>query len=391
MMKSCKLLMALTLLAPLLTTSACRKNQEKTAETAVQTVQAGTVVQIEPNTPERYSATILPNMQVDLAFKSPGLIERVHQVRGADGRIRDVEAGDKVSQGTQLALVRALDYEQRVQQADSAVQQAQAQLAGAKAASVNAELNYTRANNLYRSASLIKPDFDQSQAQYETSQAQVRAAQAALESARTQVSEAKLSLNDTALRAPFTGFVTARNIVKGSLVGNSTAGFSMIDTHVVKAVFAIPDTSLKNVRLGKRLTVALDALPHPVTGVVTAISPQADPKSRVFSVEITIANSKDAVRPGIIGSLSLALASQPASRLVVPLSAVVRAPGSPNGFGVFRAENRDGKSYAVAQPVQIGNTYGNSIEVTSGVSRGDRIVILGGELLRNGQEIRVLQ
>jgi hypothetical protein len=93
----------------------------------------------------------------------------------------------------------------------------------------------------------------------------------------------------------------------------------------------------------------------------------------------------------MIGSLSLAGAAHPVRRLVIPLSAVVRAPGNPNAFGVFRIESRDGKNYAVAKPIQIGATYGNAIEVTSGVSKEERIVALGGELLQNDQEIRVLQ
>jgi multidrug efflux system membrane fusion protein len=238
---------------------------------------------------------------------------------------------------------------------------------------------------------LVKPDFDQAQAQYDSARAQVQAAQSVVESARTQVDQAKLSLGDTVLKAPFSGFVIARNVSKGSLVGNSTVGFSLIDTHVVKAQFAIPDTSLKGVRLGQRLTLTLDALPNAAAGVVTAISPQADPKSRVFSVDLTIPNASSAIRPGMIGSLSLAGAAHPKSRLVIPLSAVVRVPANPQAFGVFRIENRDGKNYAVAQPIQIGNTYGNAIEVTSGISKQERIVALGGELLQNEQEIRVLQ
>lgn len=379
---------ALTLFVLLLAATSCHK--EKTTEAAPQTVQSGKVDLIEPNNFRRYSASIVPNNQVDLAFKSPGLIERIHQVRGADGRLRDVEPGDRVTEGTQLALVRTRDYQQQVEQGEASVQQAQAQLAGAKAAFADAELNYSRAQNLYRSASLIKPDFDQAQAQYESTRAQVQAAQAAVEGARTRVSQAKLSLSDTALCAPFTGFIIARNVSTGSLVGNSTVGFSLIDTHVVKAAFAVPDTSLNSVHLGQRVIVALDASDHPVTGIITAIAPQADVKSRVFSVEITIANANNKVRPGMIGSLSLGLPGVAAPRLAVPLGAVVRAPGNPNGFAVFRIETRNDKSYAVAQPVQIGNTYGNAIEVTQGVSPGESIVILGGELLRDGQEIRIL-
>jgi multidrug efflux pump subunit AcrA (membrane-fusion protein) len=157
---------------------ACQK--KKTPEAAIQTVQVGTVDEIEPNTPQRYSATILPNLQADLAFKSPGIIDRIHQVRGADGRIRDVEPGDPVTQGTELALVRPIDYQQRVDQGEAGVRQAQAQLAEAKAAYVNAERDYARARNLYSTASLIKPDFDQAQARYESTRAQVQAAQAGI-------------------------------------------------------------------------------------------------------------------------------------------------------------------------------------------------------------------
>jgi len=109
----------------------------------------------------------------------------------------------------------------------------------------------------------------------------------------------------------------------------------------------------------------LDAVPHPLQGVVTSISPQADPKGRVFLVEVTIDNPKEEVRPGMIGALVLGAVKE-ASRLVVPLGAIVHSPSRPEGFAVFRIRARDGKTYAEAQDIQIGNTYGNSIEVTAG-------------------------
>jgi len=373
----------------LVVASSC--TQKKAPDAGVQTVQAGLVEEIQPDTPEKYSAVVLPNLQVDLAFKSAGLIVEVHRVRGADGRIRDVEAGDLVSAGTILASVRPNDYQQRLDQGQAGVAQAEAQLAQARASFSDADREFNRAKNLYASASLTKPDYDRAQAQYESSAAQVKAAQAAIESARTQANQANLALEDTLLRAPFTGYVIARNVSKGSLVGNSTVGFSLIDTHVVKAEFAVPDTSLRGVHLGQRLAMNLDALPQPVEGVLTAISPQADAKSRVFSVELTVPNANGAIRPGMIGSLSITTATHPLSRIVIPLSAVVRAPGSSQGFGVYRIENRNGKTYAVAQPIQIGSTYGNAIEVTSGIGKGEHIVALGGELLQNEQEIRVVQ
>src|SRR6266852_5385379 len=163
-------------------------------------------------------------------------------------------------------------------------------------------------------------------ASVEAAEASVKGGEAAVANARAALSEMKLSLSDTSLRAPFGGWISARNVDRGTLVSNATVGFSMVDTHLVKAEFAVPDSSLKMVRLGQKLPITLDAIQRALQGVVTSISPQADPKTRVFSIEVTLDNAHDDVRPGMIGSLALGGVPNPAPRLVVPLSAVVRAP-----------------------------------------------------------------
>ena len=378
--------------------------QKQTAiEPSIQTVTAGAVESIQPDTPERYSATIVPIAQIDLAFKSAGLIEKIYQVRGADGRMRNVQAGDKVGRDTELALVRTTDYQQRVDQAAAKLTQAEAQaaqseaqLTQARANFSEAEIEYTRAANLFQSSSLVKPQFDQAKGRYESMAASVKAAEAsvkggeaAVANARAALSEAKLSLSDTSVRAPFGGWISARNVDRGTLVSNATVGFSMMDTHLVKAEFAVPDFSLKMLRLGQKLPVMLDAIQHALQDAVTSISPQADSKTRVFSIEVTLDNPRDEVRPGMIGSLTLGLRN-PTPRLAVPLSAVVRAPSDPMSFAVFRLVTRDGKRYAESQIIQIGQTLGNSIEVSSGLSAGQRVIVLGGPLVRDGQEVRVL-
>jgi RND family efflux transporter MFP subunit len=244
---------------------------------------------------------------------------------------------------------------------------------------------------------MVKPQYDQAKAQYDESAASVVAAEAAVKvaehgvaNARAALKEAKLSLSDTTLRAPFAGWISARNVDRGSVVSGSTVGFSIVDTHLVKAVFGVPDTTLSMIRLGQKQSVMLDVLQHPVPGVITSISPQADPQTRVFSIEVTMENSRENVRPGMIGSITLGGARDSKPRLAVPLSAVVRAPADPNGFAVFRLTERDGKPYASAQPIEIGQTLGNSIEVTRGLTAGQKIITLGGTQVRDGQQVSVL-
>lgn len=383
----------LTLSAAVLFLASCTK--QSVPQAVVQTVSAGVAEQIQPNLPERYAASVEPFAQVDLAFKSGGIIEQIYQVRGADGRMRDAEAGDRVSRDTQLAQVRPRDYQARLDSAEAQQGQAEAQLAQARANFSEAEIEYTRESNLFQSASLVKPQFDQTKGRYESQRAAVTAAEEVVKAAEAAVTDASLSLRDTSLRAPFTGWITARNVDRGSLVGGTVVAFSMIDTHAVKAVFAVPDTSLSTVRTGQRQTVMLDALGHEAPGIVTAISPQADPKSRVFSIEVTLNNPREEIRPGMIGSVTLRTATPGTThaatpRLVVPLSALIRSPGDPRGFAVMLLNERDGKQYAASQVIEVGQIFGNQIEVARGLRAGQKVIAIGASLVHDGQEVHVL-
>ena len=161
----------LTLPAAVLSLAGCTK--QSVPQAVVQTVSAGVAEQIQPNLPERYAASIEPFAQVDLAFKSGGIIQQIYQVRGADGRMRDAEAGDRVRRDTPLAQVRRLDYQDRLNSAEAQRRQADAQLAQARANFSEAEIEYTRDSNLFQSASLVKPQFDQTKGRYESLRAEI--------------------------------------------------------------------------------------------------------------------------------------------------------------------------------------------------------------------------
>src|SRR5262245_59170023 len=151
-------------------TGCSREASEQRPLTPVRTAEVQT---ISTGSETHYSANIVPNAQVDLAFKSGGYVESIRQVRGADGRMRSVDTGDWVSRGTVLAVVRQKDYtDQR--------EQARAQLARAQADYDDAKLNFDRTSNLYSTQSATKPEYDQAKAQYDSSAAAQNNAQATL-------------------------------------------------------------------------------------------------------------------------------------------------------------------------------------------------------------------
>lgn len=323
-----------------------------------------------------YSANIQPYSQVTLGFKSGGYVQSILQVKGADGRMRNVQQGDWVERDVVLAQVRTRDYENQASAAKGQLAQAQAGLEDAK-------LNYDRATALYGSHSLTKPDFDAAKAKYDSSVALVASAQA-------QLAQAQLALDDCAVRAPLSAWVLSRNVEVGSLVGPSSPGFTLADLHLVKAVFGVPDVAIKNVGLGGTQTLTTESLPGEFQGRITAISPAADPKSRVFSVEVTIPNPHNMLRAGMVATLKTGGSVLAVPVAVIPLSAVVRSIRDPGKFAAFVVVAQEGKSVARSRDIQVGETYGNLISVTQGLSEGEQVISVGATLVKDGEQVQVM-
>src|SRR6266481_7190185 len=262
----------------------------------------------------RYSASILPYAQADLMFRSSGYVTNVRQVRGADGRTRDIGTGDYVEQGVALAHIRREDLQNQVAQT-------QAQLDQAVAQHTRADLDLQRAKALYATQSLTKPDYDQSQESF-------NATQAALDNAKAALLQARLLLEDADLKAPFSGYILSRNIDLGSLVAPSTNAFTIADIGRVKVTFGAPDYVLSQLRLGQELAIQTENGAVPVKGRVTSISPSADPQNRIFAVEVTVSNRDRHLKPGMIASVGLG--EVPHLSISIPLSAIVPLPSEPD-------------------------------------------------------------
>lgn len=365
---------AASAVACVLSVCACRKNAE--ASRAPLPVHTSMVQTIDVGNPAKYSASIVPNTQVDLAFQSSGYLDHIRQVPSASGGMRNIDQGDWVKKGTVLAIVRQQDYKDKLDQA-------KAQLARAEAEYEKAKLSFDRVSSLYSTHSATKPDLDSAQAQLDGTAASVSGAKA-------QISEAQVALDDCSLRAPFDGQVMKRTVDVGSFVGPATNGFTIANTQLVKAIFGVPDTSIARVRTGQRLMILTDAFSQPFPGRVTVISPSADPKSRVFSVEVTIANPRDELKSGMIASLALDGERLPQSVLAVPLSAVVRDPRGASGFAVMIVEGDAEIESARLQAVEVGDVYGNMVAMNRGIQSGERVITTGVSLIRDGDQVRVI-
>jgi RND family efflux transporter MFP subunit len=348
-------------------------NPQPKALVPVRTAQVGT---IDVGNALKYSASIVPYTQVDLAFKSNGYVESVLQVPSASGGRRNVDQGDWVKKGTVLAVVSRQDYLDKLQQGN-------AQLSRAQAEYVKAKLSFDRTSALYSSQSATKPEMDSAQAQLDSTTASVSAAKA-------QVSEAQVALDYCSLAAPFDGWIVKRSVDVGSLVGPATNGFSIADTQTVKAVFGVPDIYISRARIGQRLAITTDAAQGEFEGRITAISPAADAKSRVFSVEVSIQNANNFLKSGMIATLSIPGQNLAHAVTAIPIGSVVRDPQRPEGFAVMVAEGQGDVVSARLRSVQLGDAYGNMIAVTGGLNHGERVITTGASMVKSGDQVQII-
>jgi RND family efflux transporter MFP subunit len=353
---------------------------EKAAPKPATPVRVLTAAPMPPSGGLRYSATIQPREEVSLAFKSGGYVEEIRRVAGADGVNRPVQQGDPVTRGTVLARVREVDYAQRVAEA-------RASLADTEAAAERTRLDFERAEKLISSSSMTRPE-------WEASRAAAKSGAAHVESARAQLASAETALADASLRSPIDGVVLSRSIEQGTLVGQGTVGFVVADMTSVKAVFGVPDRVVAGLKLGDSLTVTTEAAPgKPFRGVLTALAPAADRKSRVFDAEVTIPNRDGLLRSGLIAAIEVtpvgAVSSAENGAPAIPLSAIIESPKG-SGYAVFVVAENGATAVAQSREVKLGAIRGNQVTIQEGLRPGERVIVSGASLLTEDQAVRIV-
>jgi RND family efflux transporter MFP subunit len=419
---------ALALLIALL--GACKSKQ---AEKPAVPVKVAAVELNVASSETRYSATIIPRTEVQMAFKVGGYVDALRKVRGVDGKMRDIQEGDRINVGTVLARVRQSDYQVKFREAESQASEARsgidvskaqyqeaingiasskAEVAEAEAAYVKAKLDYDRAENLFASRSLTKADYDHARAQYDMTSAKVAAArsqvqviqakadsakanidvvQARSKGAQAVVQETQIPLHDTELRAPLNGVVLEKSIEKGTLVSSGDKAFIVADTSSVKAVFGVADVAVAEMKLGSKLSVESESMPgKEFQGQITSVFPAADSKNRSFNVEVSIANPEYLLRPNMIVSLRVGTQQPMAAQPVVPLNAVIKSKSAANGYAVVMLTEEGGRQIARLREVKLGESFGNTVAVAEGLKQGDRVITTGGTMVNDGDQVKVI-
>lgn len=288
-----------------------------------------------------------------------------------------VDIGARVRKGQLLAEIEAPEVDQQLRQA-------QADLATAEANQKIADLTAERWRRLRATDSVSRQEADQKVSAAQASDAQVQAA-------RANVSRLRELSGFERIVAPFDGVITARNTDIGQLIdagsGSGAALFSIADMSRLRLYVRVPQDDAAAMNPG--LTADLHVPDRP--GVVYRASLDTtaraiDPATRTLEVELLVDNSKGALLPGGYAEVHFHLPPAAAGHSYLLPANVLLFRG--DGLHVATVDARD---HVVLKPVTIGRDYGSQVEVVSGLSAADHVILSPPDSLVNGALVRVVK
>lgn len=289
------------------------------------------------------------------------------------GDVREVLAreGEPVRAGQVLVKMDATEYEARVAQARGNLNNARAQLEMAAK---------TRDNNLalVERGFISKNALDNSASQYAGARASVEAAQGALDLVQK-------SVNDTVIRAPISGLVSARLVQPGEKVSADNKLLEIVNLQKMELEAVVPAAEVARVAIGQPVELRVEGLPESFEGRVARINPATQAGTRSVPVYIQVANPQNLLRAGMFAEARLVLASK-AGVLALPQAAVRK-----DGSGAYVFAIAGGKIERRAVTLGMAGMAGDEFrtEVVSGLDAGTEIVRTDMGNLRPGTPVRI--
>ena len=319
----------------------CKSGEENAAAVEAEVIPQVRVQQVferEVEQIETFTATVEAEVINKIAPQMPLRIKQVL-----------VEVGDQVKKGQVLATLDATNLEQ------------------ARLKMVNDSIEFARIDGLYQVGGISKSNWD------------------AMKLA-SSVSKSNYNnlLENTVLRTPVSGIVTARNYDAGDMYGGLPV-YVVEQITPVKLKVNVSEKLFAQIKKGMEVDVKLDVYGDEVfKGKVSLVYPTIDAATRTFPVEVTIANANQRVRPGMFARVTFSYGT--ANHVVVPDQAVIKQTGSGDKYVyVYNNGTIDFKK------VELGRRLDTEYELISGVASGDQVVTEGHARVVNGGKAEVVK
>jgi membrane fusion protein (multidrug efflux system) len=347
-MNHLKILIALGSLALCLTSCTGKEGTSATTEQGMP-VKVQEVQYIAESTQNTYVGVVEESQSIPLSFLTTGTVEKVQ-----------VNEGESVSKGQLLASLNSFSYQNAYQLAASKEKQAQDA--------------FDRLSGVYKNGSLPEVKM----VEIETG----------LEQAKSLVQIAKKNIDDCNLYAPASGMVGRKSIEPGMNIIPVITVITLVKIDKVFIKVSVPENEIAGISLGQKAFVTVPALKDEIfSGKVEQKGVMANLLSHTYEIKIAIANRGDQLRPGMVCNVSL---TKPAADNIISVPQQVVQIDNSGARYVFKADSNQGK--AIRKYIETGTLLGNgNIVVTSGLEKGDLVIIDGYQKINENAPIQIIR
>ncbi len=283
-----------------------------------------------------------------------------------------VKTGQKVSKGQLLATISSTDLQARKAQAEAGISQA-------KVAYNSAKKDYDRFVALLAQKSVSQKEMDDMATHFEMTKAE-------LEAARQMKNEVTAQFSYTNISAPFLGTVTGTFVKEGDMASPGMPIVSVEGASKLQAVVMVPESEISNIINGMAADVTIKSLNKTVKGKVVEVSTSAKNTGGQYIVKIDLDKTGNVLSGMFVNAvfpLEKSVEKTTNSMVLIPQEAVV-SQGQLKGIYVVNESNT-----AILRWLRLGKTYGNNIEVLSGLTAGEKYIVKTDGRLFNGAKVSV--
>jgi membrane fusion protein (multidrug efflux system) len=322
--------------------------------------------------------SLSPKFSADVKSEYVGIVTEVY-----------VTEWVRVKKGTPLAKIDAREMEIVLQKSRAAMEMAKANLLQAEVAGNRANREYERLLKLKEYGLVTQQNLDDGLTEKEASAARIEATRAQVRAAEEDLRHTQTRLSKLIIYSPMDGVVSLRNVNVGDLVGELGGKplFRIIDTRKLDLTVTVPSTEMDAVHIGQSLTFSTDAIRgRNFTGKVMFINPVVNESDRSVKVTAEVENVAEQLKGGLYVKGRI-ITGKRTGILRIPRVALLSwdVAGKKGDLFVVKGDivNRC--------TVQTGSVMGDFLEVTSGLSPGEPVVVRGGFNLKDGDRVNVTQ
>ena len=280
----------------------------------------------------------------------------------------NVNVGDKVTKGQLLISINNTDLQAKKGQINAGITQA-------KTAFNNAEKNYNRFKNLFESKSITQKELDDMTANYQI-------AKAGLESANQMKNEINAQFEYANITAPFSGVITSKNIEVGDMANPGMSLISIETPGDFEVIAMVPETEISQINKGTEVTVLVKSMNKSLQGKVEEVSTSAKNTGGQYLVKINLEKTDTSILSGMFTTIQFPVDKKNSSEsILIPIEAIVKN-GQLSGVYTLSESNT-----ALLRWLRLGRSYGNQVEVLSGLSADESYIISANGKVFNGAKV----